>query len=345
MWPRISPLLFLALATAVPAQKPPAAATIEVPLRFDGVEGKLSLRDLTPEAAAPLAAAVAAELTELAPLLSSTAAAPGGLAELNRAAGKGETAIDPRLAELLERALRFCAWSGGAYGPLGGPLDRLWSFRYPASEELAPPDFEQALAAARCDNLRLDTGHGQAELKAGSEIHLGGYAAAFAVDRAVAALQAGGAGNLMVELGSVQRGIGDGPDGRGWRVSPPPIEGEGEPLPDLWLRDQSVALASRVTPGLVPQALLLDHRRGRPAEGILAVIAASQLAVDAQGLAATLFVTGSREGQLRLGALQPRPAALWLLGAQGSDVPLVVEYNFSQLRRAAAPRGRRGAGP
>jgi hypothetical protein len=65
---------------------------------------------------------------------------------------------------------------------------------------------------------------------------------------------------------------------------------------------------------------------------VLAVLAATDLALDAQALAASLFIVGPREGQLRMGSLRPRPNVRWFLGS-GGGAPLQVDYRWSELSR------------
>jgi len=105
---------------------------------------------------------------------------------------------------------------------------------------------------------------------------------------------------------------------------------------DLRLRDQSFALAARedgeLRAGGERYAPYLDQHTGRPGTGVLATVAIGQLALDAQGLAATLFVTGARRGGMLLGQLKPAPAALWVLGEAGGE-PLVSDYRWGGRQR------------
>jgi thiamine biosynthesis lipoprotein len=193
-----------------------------------------------------------------------------------------------------------------------------------------PAALAAAAASAGCDRLHLDRQRGAAELAAGSALDLAGFAPGFAVDRGIEVLRRHGAANAWLRLGGIQRGIGAGPGGRGWVVAPLASIERSPPLEDLLLLDRALAVASHAE-----ARRFLDLRTGKPAEGVLAVLAVTELAVDAQGLATTLFATGSRRGQLRLGGLSPRPSVLWVLGS-GEGMPLLVDYRWSELRRRAA---------
>lgn len=261
-----------------------------------------------------------------APVLQAArAAATAELAEasrLNDAAGQGPQKVSPRLFQLLERALNFCVWSEGAQGPLGGEIDRIWR----AGEEgaIPPPDrLADAVRSAACPHLQLSRAQGTAALNAGSRLDLQPFAAGWAVDRAVEVLKEKGVVTALVRAGEVARGFGAGPDGKGWRVALPAVPGQEDPRAAIWLRDRALATADR-------QSRLFHQRTGQPASAALAVFAVTELAVDAQALAASSLVLGPREGQMRMGSIRPRPSLLWALGS-GEGAPLWIEYLWSAV--------------
>ena len=256
-------------------------------------------------------------------------ATPADLARLNAAAGAGAQAADPRLVELLARAEDFCVWSRGAYGPLGG---RLRNGREGAAT-LHGDDLARAVASADCAKLKVDAKAGTVELAADSRLDLAGFAIGFAVDRAVALLHERNAGNGRVAVGPVQRAFGPGPGGNGWQASLPDPPRLVQPLTPVRLKDAALAVAA---PGPNPgrpgesRGQYLDLRTGQPATGVVAAAAVTELAVDAQALSVTMFITGSHEGPLRLATLRPTPAVLWLLGS-GSGPPILTDYHWSQV--------------
>ena len=280
--------------------------------------------------------ALLAALAAVQELESATDGARGALAELNRGAGGGPRKVEPTLLAALDRALSFCRWSEGTLGPLGGPLNEIWGLRTPRPGLPTTAALEQATAAADCDRLSVDVAKGTAALAAGSQLDLWSFEAGAALDRAADVLAARGVNDASLTLGNVQRAVGGGPDGHGWllRITVPPALQSFTGA--IRLRDQSFALASRedgeLRAGGERYAPYLDEKTGRPATGVLATVAISQLALDAQALAATLFVTGARRGGMLLGQLQPPPAALWLLG-DGSSEPLVSDYRWGGRQR------------
>jgi thiamine biosynthesis lipoprotein len=256
-----------------------------------------------------------------------------GIAALNRAAGRGPFAIDPRLADLLERALHYCRWSLRAHGPLGGRLYGLWGLRRTVA---APPlqEVDAAATSAECDRLRVDRAAGTAELATGSVVDAWGFARGYAVDRAIGVLREHGVASGWVQIGQVTRAIGPGPRGGGWPMLANPRPENALLAERVLLKDRAIAMASaqagKLRAGGEELAPYLDQRSGRPVRDPLAVLAVSELAVDAEALVTTLFVLPNREGEFRLGSLRPRPAVKWLLGAESTS-PLVTDQGWAAL--------------
>jgi FAD:protein FMN transferase len=312
---------------------PPAPAT--PPLRLAdkafGRPAEIEVRDLPPEAAREAIRRAFTAIAETERLTDATHP-EGGLAALNAAAGRGPQKLDPRLLAMLGRARDFCFWSEGAHGPLGRDLYALWGLHSAVADPPAPDKVEKAAGLTACTRLTVDPEKDTAALEAGSGLDLWGFAEGLAVDGAVEVLQQSGAGNGFVRIGAVQRGFGAGPRGKGWPVELPQLPGLEEPTGRLYLRDHALAVASPADHPLAGSSPYLNQRTGRPPEGVLAAIAVTGQAADAQGLATTLFIVGPREGQVRLGSLSPRPSVLWFLGS-GSGAPLQVDYRWSEVSR------------
>jgi FAD:protein FMN transferase len=325
-----------------PASPAPAAAGPAHPLRAtaQALGGTLTVevRDLPEEAANAAIQAAVAEVREVE-RLTNPDRPDGELAALNAAAGKGARRVDPRLFVVLSRALDFCEWSDGKEGPLGRDLHRLWSQDAGASLESPPPasQLDRAVAAAACKHLTLDGGKQTAALDAGSALDLVDFGAGMAVDRAIVVLRQHGSANAFVQLHAASRGLGAGRNGRGWEIDLPALGGLGQPLGRIFLRDQSLAIATRDDrpPGVAGQPLahFIDQTSGRPAgEGTFAVLAVTALATDAQALAATMFLAGADQGGLLTGSIRPRPSILWLEGT-GTGPPLLVDYRWTEVAK------------
>jgi thiamine biosynthesis lipoprotein len=327
-------LLFALLASpALPSQP------VRMSAAAFGSPVEIEVRDLPAEAARQAIQQALAEIAAVERLTDLEDSGAGGLAALNAAAGRGPQAVDARLLPALSRALNFCEWSEMAFGPLGRDLNRLWGLRSPvAASPLQKPEIlDRALVAADCGQLQVDAEKKTATLAAGRAVDLWGFAEGLAVDQAVEVLRRQGVRNGYVhigEVGGVYRGFGKGPGGRGWSVSPPLAPGTAIPLTLLFLQDKALAIASLsdhpLKIGEETFSPWISHRTGQPVQGTVATLAVTDLALDAQGLAATLTITGPTEGQLRLGSLRPSPSMLWLQGS-GVGEPLQITYHWSDV--------------
>lgn len=327
------PLLLALLLVAPPAAPPAAVQPLRLAGQAFGRPLEVEVRDLPRPAAEAAIRRAFAEVAEMEKL-ADPVHPEGGLAILNAAAGKGPQGVDARLLALLDRAWNFCLWSEGAHGPLGRDLYALWGLRAPVAEPPSPERVDEARSLAACNRLSLDNSKGTATLAAGSGLDLWGFAEGHAADRAVEVLRQQGVSNGLVRLGEIHRGFGPGPLGKGWPVRLPQVPGQEEIPGVVHLRDRALAVVARSDH---PEqgsgrATYLNQRNGRPSQGVLTVATVTELAVDAQGLAAALLIVGPREGQLRLGSLRPRPSVLWFLGT-GAGAPLQVDYRWSDVSR------------
>src|SRR5688572_22283817 len=232
----LSLLLLLGAGTPTPQVQIQASSQEIGPVRVAattfGKPAEIEVRDLPRETARTAIQSAFDEIAEIERLTQPDA--------LNAGAGQGPQALDPRLMPLLVRAQEFCYWSEGAHGPQGRDLYEAWGLRgagpagVPDSERL-----ERAKVAARCDTLRLNPSKGTAELATGARLDLGGFAEGHAVDRAVEVLRQKGVGNAFVQIGGVQRAIGGGADGRGWKVLLPEYPGMDRTEGLFLLRDRA----------------------------------------------------------------------------------------------------------
>jgi len=311
------------------------------PLRATGAAAfggalEVEIRDLPREAADAAIQAAVAEAGEME-RLTDPSRPEGELAALNAAAGKGPRRVDPRLYAALARALDYCQWSEGKEGPLAGNLHRLWGrdSGAPLAAPPSPAELDRAVDTADCQRLTLDSRKQTATLAAGSALDLADFSTGMAIDGAIEVLRRHGSANACVQINKIRRGIGPGRDGRGWMVDLPAIGGLREPLGRIFLRDQSLAIATFDDRPLSiagqPYHHFINQRTGQPAEeGIFATLAITELAADAQALAATMTITGSQEGEMLTGSIRPRPSLLWLMGT-GTGVPLMVEYRWTEV--------------
>jgi thiamine biosynthesis lipoprotein len=326
-----------ALVAELPAQGPPLSAPEPVRMAAKAFDTQVAIevRDLARGRSEKAIFAAIREILEVERLTHPDGKLPGSVGALNGAPRGEPMTLDPRVHYLLRRAWDFCVWSLRAHGPLGGQLYDLWGLRQPAIGRPGGEALNRAVESAGCGYLQPNIREPTAILNGESRVDLWGFAQGYAVDRAVAILRDHGARNLWVEVGRVRRALGEGPGGKGWFVALPIVEGQTVPLDELHLQDQALAIV-RADEGAFRiagdrYAPYIDQRTGQPAQEVAATIVVTELAVDAQAMAAAMMIFGNREGQMRLGGLQPPPAVMWLLGST-EGAPLIATSHWSDLR-------------
>jgi thiamine biosynthesis lipoprotein len=257
----------------------------------------------------------------------------GSLGEINRNPGRFVPVTD-EVFSFVVHALRYCLWSGGVQGPLGGEIYRLWDGRS-EGRDFSPLDLRDAVATADCSRLGVEEKPRRVRIEAGSRLTGYGMQRGFAMDLAVAELRKRGISNAILETDSLIRAFGPGSSGHGWLVQVPGVEGSRQPLDQLYLLDQSLAWVAHTDgqDGRQP----INQRTGVPTVGVRLVAVVTLTSADSEALAHTLFAMGHTRGQRHVGALDPRPSVFWLLGT-GSGLPLESPYRWSELDRVRTPR-------
>ena len=310
------------------------AQPVRMSMEMAGEMVEIEVRDLNRDTARAEIQAALSEMHRIRTLLDGEGEAPDGVAALNAHAGEDARPVDRHVGAALIRAQSFCLWSNGAFGPMGGNLAAL--ARQTGGPEGADASvFGRAVSSAGCANLRVVPGGEDAPstamTAAATRIDLAGWARGYAMDVAVDRLVGAGASNLWIESGPVRRGLGDGPSGQGW-LAVLSFPGHNAPIDELWLRGQALAVSLPLATDRAGAPILRNHRNGRAVEGVVAVVAVSELAVDAEALANSSAILGPREGRMRVASLEPPPSILWLLG-EGRGRPLRTEYRWAELRR------------
>jgi thiamine biosynthesis lipoprotein ApbE len=323
--------LLLALATSLGAQEPFRRS------------GQAFGATVTVAAAGPdwgqLANAIDAELEHLISLEALVDGHEGALGELNQHAGEGPRVAPPNLVALLQRALTFCRWSEGRHGPLGGWLYGTWGLRQPVASLPDNEAMNRGISLSSCDLLTVDSSANTLTLEKPARLDLWGFERGFAVDVVLDRLAQEGVDNVTVRIGNVQGARGEGPDGQGWPLTLPLPSKLADLYGKTFLFDESMAIASpdagKMRMGGLSFAPFLDQRSGQPPEGVAAAIAAAQDAVDAEALAATVFIAGARYGTFLVTKLRPPPSILWWLGT-GEGEGLLTDYRWSRRKRRPA---------
>lgn len=323
----------LGLASAATAQSDPwaeaqrgdPAVRLEMAL-FGGVM-QIEVRDEDRDKALVAMRQALLEMHSIAVLTDPGSLQPGSLSEINLKAGQ-EVAVSEEMFRFLVHGTRYCLWSSGVHGVLGGAIYELWDGRR-RGRNFDPLDLRDAVASASCDAIQLDAERQTVQIEEGSVLSGYGLERGYAIDLGMAELQSSGIDNAIIETGELIRAMGPGTGGRGWLVQVPGVTGSRHPIDQIYLRDQSIAWVARPDgDARVP----INQRSGVPTQGVRMVAVVTARASDSEALAHALYAMGKTVGLRHVGPLEPKPSIYWLLGV-GKGLPLESPYRWTELDR------------
>jgi thiamine biosynthesis lipoprotein len=230
------------------------------------------------------------------------------LSRFNAAAhGTGITLPEPCF-DLLWRAQRIAAETGGAFDATAGALVRRWGFGADRARLNAdfriPDDADVATLQARggWQRLLLEPAARRAWQPGGLELDFSAIAKGFAVDLVSQRLLREGFAVHLVEIGGELRGAGVKPDAQPWWVALEP------PAADALLDETVIALCDRAVAtsgdyrrhyeyGGQRFAHTIDPRTGRPVDNDLAAVTViSDECWHADAISTALMVMGADAG-------------------------------------------------
>lgn len=248
----------------------------------------------------------ASALCERCEQLFSRTVETSDVARVN-AAGGGPVEVAPETADLIDRALAYCAASGGRFDITIGAVSALWDFHegiIPGPEAIAAalPHIDYRTVAVDGTTVQL--------LDPASALDLGGIAKGWIADALIAYLSESGVESACVNLGGNVAVLGTKPDGSPWRVGiQDPDAARGEAL----IARVDIDGGSVVTSGLYERSFerdgrrfwhILDPKTGYPVEtDIVSATIYAPTSLDADGYAKTPFFMGPEEGIAYLDAL------------------------------------------
>ena len=223
------------------------------------------------------------------------------IARLN-AAGGAPVEIEGDTADLLRRALAFCADSEGAFDITMGAAVRLWDLR----RAIIPPKaaLREAITHVDWRGVRVwvkdDCAFAQLN-DAHAALDLGGIAKGWIADALADTLAEGGLASFLINLGGNVVARGEKPGGVPWNVGirdPRRADGIVGSTP---LRD-----ASAVTSGIYERCCevdgtlyhhILSPKTGMPAQtDVAGVTVIADRSIDAEGYSTTLLALGTSRG-------------------------------------------------
>ncbi|MGA1980716.1 MAG: FAD:protein FMN transferase [Sedimentisphaerales bacterium] len=230
------------------------------------------------------------------------------ISELNRDGFKRAVKVSKSTYEVLRRSIEFSKLSGGAFDVTVGPLVDLWHSAGDANSLPTDAELQQARSKVGYDKLILDANETSVRFVVeGMRVDLGGIAKGYAIDKAVEAMQKGGALGGMVIIGGEIQCFGSPPAGQNnWRIGlQDPDKAKdgfdaGTTLLVLHLTDAAVATSGNyrrfVTIGGKRYSHIVDPESGHSNEGLASVTIICPSSTDADALATAVTVMGAEKG-------------------------------------------------
>lgn len=238
----------------------------------------------------------------------STWEADSDISRFGRSDAGTRQALAPEFAQVLDCALHWAHASGGAIDPTVAPLIAWWGFGAEAHASPSWPTtearraaFDAARAQVGWHRIAFDRPTRTLLQPGGVALDFSGVAKGFAVDHAVAALQAIGIERLLMEVGGELRGVGRRPDGAPWRVQ---VDAGAATVPEqVGLTDLAIATSGdrwhTHAQGTRTWSHTIDPRTGEPTNGALASVSVLHpQCMHADALATALTVLGPVDGPL-----------------------------------------------
>ncbi|HUS72848.1 MAG TPA: FAD:protein FMN transferase [Sedimentisphaerales bacterium] len=235
------------------------------------------------------------------------------ISKVNRDAFKGPVKVSRSTFEVLQKSAEFSRLSEGAFDITIGPLTKLWRSAAEANSVPTDAELEQARSKVGYEKLYLDANELTVRFAVdGMKLDLGGIAKGYAIDRAIEAMQTGGAIGGMVDVGGDIRCFGlPRQDRDTWRVglqNPTQIEageqnhvvGAGQVLLVLKLENAAVATSGGYRRFVLIEGKkhshIMDRKTGAGAVGLSSATIISQNAIHADALATAVSVMGAEKG-------------------------------------------------
>ena len=294
----------------------------------------VSVTVLTPDALAGRAA-IDAAFDEIARIeaLTSRYLQDSEISRLNaRAEGFVGEPVSREVAQIVSRSLVVARASAGAFDITVTPLVDLWALNDEGFSIPGESAITAALRSVDWSAVQVDTASCTMTVQPGIAIDLDGVAKGYAVDRAVAVLEAMGIETGVVDAGGDVGFVGTPPDADVWRV------GIKHPRQDGLLGVVLLDGGGIATSGDYQRYSLVDSVRyhhildpatGYPARGVMSVTVATERAVDADALATAVFVLGPDEG-LALIERTPGAAAVVVTGSGDSVGRVLVSSGLKE---------------
>ncbi len=291
----------------------------------------LVLLDARPDEGA--AEAAFQEIARLERILSNWDAA-SEVSGLNRTAGRGPHPVSLDLATVVHEAKELCASSAGAFDPSIGPLLQAWGFDTESPSKPSPERAREAASRVGCDRINVRLDPPSIALADGTRLDLGGIGKGYAVDRALAILQAHGVTRAKLDFGSSSLGLLGNVEG-GWPIVVADPRDRDKPLLSFRVDQGAVSSSGQRERSFLRDGHryghIFDPRTGAPVESrLLVVTVIAPQASTADGLSTALFVMGAEQGA-RLVSRMPGAAAVFVEQRPGGSLAITTVGQVDRL--------------
>jgi thiamine biosynthesis lipoprotein len=230
------------------------------------------------------------------------------ISRVNRDAYKGSIKVNESTFKVLQKAIYFSELSEGAFDITVGPLVDLWRFAAEANSVPTEAELQQARSKVGYEKLLLDANEVTVRFAIdGMRLDLGGIAKGYAIDKAVEAMQKGGAITGMVDIGGDIRCFGTPRRGKdAWRIGlqdpnkPEDWFGASEPSLVLKLTDAAIATSGDYRRFVLidgqKYSHILDTKTGRGSKALSSATIICKNAIDADALATAVSIMGAEKG-------------------------------------------------
>jgi len=257
------------------------------------------------------------------------------ISRINAAAGIESVQVHEDTFKVIERAVFFAEFSGGAFDPTVGPLVSLWGIGTRDHQLPAQDEIEKILPLVNWRNIELDTETHSVFLKLpGMARDLGAIAKGYAADEAAYIIRKAEIERAKIDFGGDIILIGIKEDKSLWRVGiQNPGLSKGNILGILQMQEKTV-----VTSGVYERYFIKDEKRyhhifdpftGYPAEsGLLSVTVISDISMDADALSTAIFVLGYEKG-MDLLTVFPGAEAIFVFEDKSVRVTAGVDFKLT----------------
>ncbi len=309
-----------------------------------GMDFKLTFYAADESSANRAAVAAYARIAELNSVMSDYDPA-SELSKLSKSSGSGQAIpLSDDLWNVLAVSQRLADETAGAFDITIGPLIRLWRRARRERELPSAQRLATARAAVGHQLLELDETERTATLtKPEMRLDLGGIAAGYAADEALAVLARHGIRRVLIDA-SGDLLAGDPPPGeRGWKIGIAPLADTAEPSRYVWLAHRAISTSGDAFQFVeidgIRYSHIVDPQTGLGMTTSLAVVVVAQDCITADSLATALSVFGSERG-LEFVERRPACAALFVDGSRNRTAREQPQTRVSSRFDKLAPQAK-----